>query len=201
MKPVFVVFEGLDGSGKTGISRQVASAIGAEWASTPAKELSECRKIADNLFKNCGRAAQLFYAATVVHASAYAAERLRENKSVVIDRYAMSTLAYDKSVRNSGLDDSFWVDGVFSGLQVPHLVIYLDVPAEIREDRMKKSRGDWGATDRASVTKADNVHKRYCALFDKFRSLAQPWQIVTVKNERGLEECVEECLEKIRQFS
>lgn len=200
-KPIFVVFEGLDGSGKSDISKIIAEKIKAEWMSTPLPELSDCRKSADELYKNCGLAAQLFYAATCVHASDRVTEYLRAEKSVVMDRYVLSTLAYDKSVRESGLPDSLWIDRVFGKIEIPRVVIYLDVPPKIRKQRMEKKRKTLDHTDKESLVKFEAVQKRYQTLFPKFRCHKKPWRITSIKNEGSMEECVEKCLVAIHQLA
>jgi len=198
--PVFVVFEGLDASGKTGISQEVAREIGAEWTSNPSKELWECREIADDLYKHCGRAVQLFYSAANVHLSDMVKERLRTGKSVVMDRYIMSTLAYDKTLRESGLPDSVWIDDVYSGIKIPDIVIYLDVSPKVREQRMNQ-RGTPDPTDVESLNKFKSVQDRYDKLSSLLGHHKKPWYIVWIKNEGTKEECIEKCLAEIRRLA
>lgn len=40
-RPLFIAFEGLDGSGKTTCARQLATRIGAQYLTTPSPEVRE----------------------------------------------------------------------------------------------------------------------------------------------------------------
>ena len=96
MRPRFVVVEGLDGTGKSTLARNLSEALGGELMSTPgpigrrfrAELLAEIRDEA---------ARALFYAATVRNAGAIARHRVAMGHWVVMDRYWLSTVAYAKA--------------------------------------------------------------------------------------------------------
>ena len=92
---LFVVFEGLSGSGKTTIGRLVAERIGAEFYKTPASMFNSIR---DEIDRNVDDTARLFfYLAGVIQASAEISEILKR-KSVVCDRYLLTTLCYHRAL-------------------------------------------------------------------------------------------------------
>ncbi len=92
--PVFVVFEGLDGAGKTTVARRVAATMNAAYLTTPSAAV---RVFRDDLIRDFGgsqEAAHLFYLATVFAASREVDALIVQGRSVVLDRYLLSTQAY-----------------------------------------------------------------------------------------------------------
>ena len=129
--PIFVAFEGLDGSGKSTCAKLLAERLGAEFITTPSTSV---RRYRDDLIASLGsnqEARQLFYLATVFSASDRASQLLREERSVVIDRYFLSTQAY-AAFRGSKLA----VDAVQALLQPADVTIYLDTSLETRKTRL-----------------------------------------------------------------
>lgn len=192
MKPVFVVFEGMDGCGKSTVSEMVADRLNAMRLVTPPEEFRDFRGKIDDAYKSSGLAAQLFYASAVVNASALVKESA--GRDIVMDRYAASTMAYDKCSRDSGLPDAFWIDNIFATIAVPDIVIYLDAPADIRQKRME-SRPQKGATDDDSIRKEQQLAERYKTVLSLLEK--QKWTIRRIANETTPEECVNKCLKEI----
>ena len=67
--PIFVVFEGLDGTGKSTCARLVAERLGAELLTTPSPEVRRYRDDLIECYAGSQEAAQLFYLSTVFAAS------------------------------------------------------------------------------------------------------------------------------------
>lgn len=140
-KAKLIVFEGLDGSGKSSTAKSVAESIGAIFMTTPS---SSIRKYRDEIIAGLGtsqEAHQMFYLATVFSASQEIQTHLREGRSVVLDRYFLSTQAYAK-FRGSQLD----LDALNELLQPADVTIYLDLPLSERHERLRKRGGteaDW----------------------------------------------------------
>lgn len=132
----FIVFEGLDGSGKSTCAAEVARRIGAELMTTPSPRV---RRYRDELIDALGEsqeARQLFYLATVFAASREIGALLREGRSVVLDRYFLSTQAY-AAFRGSGLANDE-VDAVERSLVPADVTVYLDTPLAVRVDRLRR---------------------------------------------------------------
>jgi dTMP kinase len=89
-----IVVEGLDGTGKSTFSRELARRLGAWWTTTPGPLLRESRAAVESGLGPDPLARQLFYAATVAAESARVAPRLRAGETVVMDRYWATTVAY-----------------------------------------------------------------------------------------------------------
>jgi dTMP kinase len=143
--PVFVVFEGLDGSGKSTCARLVADQLDAVFMTTPSPSVRAYRDDLIASFAGNQEAAQLFYLATVFDASGRVGRYIDAGQSVVLDRYFLSTQAY-AAFRGSSLR----VDGIGDLLRPPDLTVFLDVPLEVRRERLA-ARGTTTA-DRETLT-------------------------------------------------
>lgn len=152
-QPVFVVFEGLDGTGKSTCARLVANRLGAELLTTPPPEVRVYRDDLIQHFNGCQEAAQLFYLSTVFAASEQIRALLQQGRSVVLDRYFLSTQAY-ATFRGSKLR----VDDVGKLLLPADLTVFLDAPLEIRRARLA-ARGV-SAADRETLVAGADVRLR-----------------------------------------
>lgn len=131
MRGRLIVVEGLDGVGKSTLSRGLAEALGAAWRTTPSEALRAHRAPFDAAFAGLPGASHLFYAATVVAASAEA-ERLRDaGRDVVFDRYWGTTRAYARAA------GSPWaLDEVERRLPPADLTLLVDLPEDERRRRL-----------------------------------------------------------------
>lgn len=91
-RKVFIVVEGIDGTGKTTVSRRLAEKLPAFYYSTPPEEFSEMRKWIDREVTTI-ETRYIFYLTALVLAGNEIRELLKSG-SVVCDRYVLSTTAY-----------------------------------------------------------------------------------------------------------
>jgi dTMP kinase len=136
-RPALVVFEGLDGAGKTTLARMTAAALGGEPMTTPSPEVRRYRDELIASFGDSQEACQLFYLATVFAASAEIRARLAAGRCVVLDRYFLSTQAYAR-FRGSALD----LDALGDLLVPADLTVFVHAPLAVRLERL----GRRGAT-------------------------------------------------------
>ena len=145
-QPRFIVIEGLDGSGKSTLAVELARRLGAEPLTTPMTTLpSAARRDAEGMCGGDPLARMLFYASTVAAASTYVRGALAAGRSVVMDRYWLSTLTCHRV-----LGAVTELADVEATLTPAHLTVFLDVSTEIRRARLH-ARGALQAHDRMTL--------------------------------------------------
>ncbi len=174
-KGMLVVFEGIEGSGKTTQAKLLYESIGrvtggCTLTEEPQPDSPITRLIREELKKDPSeseealdmRTLQLLFAADrSLHVEKLIRPRLEAGGIVVVDRYFLTSVAYAGAFGDEGLADYFMsVNSVFPK---PDLVIFLRVPAEVALKRVvlreKKDRYD----------NLESLMKQY----DAYRSLAQ----------------------------
>jgi len=159
--PMLIVLEGLDGCGKSTVARLVAQRLGARLCKTPDSSLDGARAQIEETFGARSPALTLFYASTVLAASDDARAELERGRTVVLDRYWMSTLAY---ARASGRDID--LEGVEPRLLPADLTVFLHANRLVRAERLG-SRCQLSDHDLLSVNPAGEA-----ALLATYRALA-----------------------------
>lgn len=132
-RPSFIVFEGLDGAGKTTCAKELAKRLDAELMTTPPPEVRDYR---DELIQSLGEsqeARQLFYLSTVFAVSDRVSMLLEQGRSVVLDRYFLSTQAY-ASFRGSRLD----LDDQQRMIRPADFTIFLEASLQTRVERLER---------------------------------------------------------------
>jgi dTMP kinase len=130
--PVFIVVEGLDGTGKSTLAKELSSILDAELLRTPPDEFTDIRNKIDQTYWECGLAAQLFYGSTVAFTSKKVQKFLQRGHSVVVDRYWLSTHAYARC-----RDESLDLAEVIPMLKKPDMTIMLYLDEITRLKRIK----------------------------------------------------------------
>jgi dTMP kinase len=156
-RPIFVVFEGLDGSGKSTCARRTADLLGAKYLTTPSESIRKYCDAIVSSYGSCQEAAQLIYLSTVFAASSEAKTCLDEGKSVVLDRYYLSTQVYAE-FRGARLD----LDDTLGKLLFPaDRTVFLDVPLEIRRQRLGMRNCSAADNETLTVIADSELRKAY----------------------------------------
>ena len=128
----FIAVEGLDGSGKSTLVRDLARRLGATSMTTPSPPVRAVREAVIAGLSGSPVARQAFYLATLAHASDTIAPMLRAGSGVVLDRYLLSTMVYavqrGEHLRWRELEES---------LLPAHVTVFLDVPLAVRRARLE----------------------------------------------------------------
>lgn len=153
---VFIVFEGLDGSGKSTCAKRTAELLGALYLTTPSGALRIHREDILDSFSGCQEAAQLMYLASVANASHEIHNLLHAGQSVVLDRYVLSTQVYAE-FRGS----TFEGDTAISKILTPaNLTVYLDAPLSARRDRVHSRSSIVPPADEETLSEQANAALR-----------------------------------------
>lgn len=134
----FIVIEGLDGSGKSTVTRQLAQALEYEAYATPALPFAGIREKIDQ--QADAQTRFLFYLASLSYASQNIKDLLLKT-GVVCDRFLYSTLTY-----HYALDPALKaLDVTGFNLLKPDIVFYLTASRKARELRREMRKQEYRA--------------------------------------------------------
>jgi dTMP kinase len=188
---MFIVIEGLDGTGKSTIAKALAEAIGAEVLSTPGREFNNIREQIDSIYQDNHQARQLFYMSTVVNISEQVRELISKGKNVIVDRYWLSTQVYHQWKSEN---DHFKLIEVENKILIPDITLYLHLPLEQRKKRLSERKSNTLEDNQTLTISADNeLNKSYSQLGNI--SVAGRW--VSLNSEETVSEVVKKICEEI----
>ena len=154
---LFVVVEGIDGSGSTTHSKLLAKAIksrGPEVVLTCEPSTGPIGGLIRQVLQrrlfvpdatgprnfDWSTMALLFAADRMDHLDSTVAPALRSGAVVISDRYDLSSLAYQSVTAHSGPESIPWIRELNAQALRPDVTIVIDVPAEVAEER-RRTRG------------------------------------------------------------
>jgi dTMP kinase len=143
---LFLVFEGIDASGKSTQARRVAAQRGALFAFEPGDTPmgAELRRWVLDAATHMTPTTEslLMLADRSHHATTVIEPALASGRSVVSDRYYASTLAYQGYGRGVDLTELRAATAMAIGSCVPDLTILIDVPLEVADERRVRNHED-----------------------------------------------------------
>jgi len=169
MKPLFIVFEGPDGSG---LSTQ--SSLLAKWFKSKGEKVLLTKEPTNSMIGGLIRSilkkewkvdmktfGLLFSADRSHHLDNEIEPALKDGYSVICDIYILSTLVFN--VEKNNLE---WLKRLNSQFRKPDFVFVMDVPGKVCVERIKKSR--FGMEFFEEFEKLDKVRKNYKELKNYF---------------------------------
>lgn len=146
---LFVVFEGIDGAGKSTLSHSVAQKLEIKgWESVQLREPTHHgpgKKLRELLAGRAGAPPEdpeeeikLFIADREQDLRENILPALRQNKIVLLDRYLYSSAAYQARGKISSLE--ILERNYQAGFPLPHLLFYIHLPPHISMERIGRSR-------------------------------------------------------------
>jgi dTMP kinase len=186
---VLIAFEGGEATGKSTQARLLAERFG-EWglftfqpgattigAALRAVVLDPATEGLDS------RTEALLYAADrAQHVAEIVRPALAEGRTVVIDRYLHSSVAYQGVGRGLGADEVAAISTFATAGLLPDIVVLLVVPPRIRDERLG-ARGDRDRLERAG----DEFHERVEASFRQLAA-ADPARWVVIDGDAPVDE-------------
>jgi dTMP kinase len=157
---VFVVFEGIDGAGKTTQARMLYERLKSEGAKV--EQVADpgttqigtaIRQILLHNDAPISNAAQmLLFSAARAELANYIREKLADNFTVICDRWLLSTLVYQGEL--NGIDPEFILN-VFRETShlIPDICVLLDMPSENSALRIGKGRDRYERIDAETRTR------------------------------------------------
>lgn len=166
---LFIVFEGIDGAGKTSQlkrtkeyleSRGCTVTVTREPGGTPIGEkIRELLLDTANAAMNDGCELLLYGASRRQHIAEVILPALKRGNVVLCDRFSLSTVAYQGYGRGIDLSLISEINEIAAGDIVVDRTYILDVPTEVSAERVRISRGDCG----------DRLEQENSAFFERVR--------------------------------
>ncbi len=194
MRGKFIVFEGLDASGKETQSKNVVNylkskGINSIYTDEPTYSNPVGLFIKDWLSKKFNIKSMysiplLFAADRYEHLETIIKPALEKGTWVIADRYMYSTLAYETALLNEDEEIMHWIEDIHKFILKPDLIIYIDISPE--ESVKRKPHGD--RLENLEMQK--KVQRVYYKIRDKFN-------FVSINGEKSREEVFEEIKNQI----
>lgn len=173
---LFIVFEGIDACGKTTQARRVAAARGAHFAFEPGDSVmgADLRRWVLDAATPMAPATEalLMLADRSYHVTHVIEPHLAEGRSVVCDRFAASTLAFQGYGRGVDLDDLRAATHLAIGECRPDLTVLLDLPVD---EALRRGAHDVG--DRFESADVD-FHERVRRGYLEIAGASPDWVVV-----------------------
>lgn len=209
-RPLFITFEGIDGSGKTtqiskllDFIRDEKNSFGGKystvWVSREPTKLTDSGKAISSAIRervvSAEEATDLFIKDRIEHTQNFILPRLREGSYVILDRYDLSTYAYQmtQGIEFEKLYQLHRYDN--DGAVIPDITVVFDVPARVALDRIAKRNG-WVEQFEvpAFQIKLERIQNEAIQLIQK---LQPQRKIIRVNTNQTVEAVTKELIQKV----
>jgi thymidylate kinase len=191
---MFIVIEGLDGVGKSTVTKALATAINAVVLTTPGDKFKGIRDQLEVIYHDNHQARQLFYMSTVVSISEQVRELISKGNHVIVDRYWLSTQVYHHW--KSG-HKHFELADVEKSLLVPDVTLYLELPLEQRRKRLSARKGN---TVEDNLTLTETVDTELHNLYIKHSSTGITGRWLRVDTSAEIADIVKTICNELQEF-
>lgn len=176
---MLIVFEGIDGSGKETQINFLKQKSGFAHFKYPTRNFGILNDYLEKKVRLSSKSLFHLFLADIADEQEKISDSESENKIVILDRYVFSTIAYEVDGINYENAKKIVEAGNFIK---PDLVVYLDLSAEISQERKRKQK----QLDRYEEDKKylEQVRGNYLKLYrDKF--LTDNWRLVDASKNIG----------------
>ncbi len=203
-KGIFIVFEGIDGSGKSTQIQNISKRLKAQnlklyttFEPTDGPVGSLIRQMLTGKIKTDQRTiASLFAADRTDHLTNQKngiKQKIDQGEMVLCDRYYFSSYAYHAQYID--LDWVIHINSLNAEILKPDLTIFIDVDPDICIERIKQSRSQFEMYEKIDVMK--KVRANYFKAFD---ILKDKEQIVVINGNTSLDKVEDAILNEINKF-
>ncbi len=189
---IFLAFEGLDGSGKSSLMKQLEDHLihkkiraiktrepGGTTVGDQLREIILTPHTDQNLSPTARTELLLYEASRAQHVDLVIRPALAEKKWVLCDRFSASSIAFQSGGRQISIEQVRWlnqfaVDGV-----EPDLNILLDLTVEESKKRRLSRQGTGGDSEDRIESEAENFHNRVRQSFlTESKTFADKWLVL-----------------------
>lgn len=166
----FVVFEGIDGSGKSSLMKMLDQHLKSSGFTTVVTREPGGTDVGDQLrdliLKKSSqpptpRTELLMYQASrAQHVDLVIRPALSEKKWVLCDRFSASSVAFQGGGRGISNEQVDWLNRFSTDNLTPHLTVLLDLSIEESRQRRSRRSGQTGAEDDRIESEKDEFHER-----------------------------------------
>lgn len=134
---MLVVMEGLDGCGKGTQIEMLCKALGCKVFKYPTRKFGMLNDYLEKKVQLDQRSLFLLFLADIMNEQEEVRMAMNEGKTVVLDRYVFSTIAYEKD--GISFAQAKKIVGEL-GFIVPDKVVLFDIPASVSQERKRKQK-------------------------------------------------------------
>lgn len=181
-KPLFISFEGPDGSGKSTVSKKFFEYLKNKnipviWTREPGgtnvKISESIRQIlldSNNHEINPKTEALLFAASRAQHVNELIKPNIKNGINVICDRYIHSSLAYQGFARGLGIKEVYDINKFAIDKLMPDIVFFINVPFEVGLQRIIDANREMDRMDKESTQHHKMVYEGYMKTIKKVKS-------------------------------
>lgn len=185
----FVVFEGLDGSGKSSLMKRLeahlkntgqdlimtrepgGTTVGDEIREIILKKQAEPPSARTELL--------LYQASRAQHVDLVIRPALAQKKWVLCDRFSASSIAFQGGGRGISLDQVRWLNDFSTNLLKPHLTVLLDLSVEESKKRRSHRENTTAVAEDRIEAEADSFHEKVRQGFlDQAHADSENWLVL-----------------------
>ncbi len=205
----FVVFEGLDGSGKSSLMKRLenhlknlgkdlimtrepgGTTVGDEIREIILKKQAEPPSARTELL--------LYQASRAQHVDLVIRPALAQNKWVLCDRFSASSIAFQGGGRGISLDQVEWLNNFATNLLKPHLTVLLDLSVDESKKRRSNRESLTAVAEDRIEAEADSFHEKVRKGFlDQAKADPKNWLVLNAAHtpEELYEQLVKDLTER-----
>ena len=185
----FVVFEGLDGSGKSSLMKRLEAHLKKSGqdlimtrepgGTTVGDEIREIILKKQAQPPSARTELLLYQASRAQHVDLVIRPALAQKKWVLCDRFSASSIAFQGGGRGISLDQVRWLNDFATSLLKPHLTVLLDLSVEESKKRRSHRENTTDVAEDRIEAEADSFHEKVRQGFlDQAQADSENWLVL-----------------------